>query len=206
VAETLLFRISQGDVVLLDPADAGAEAIHLAIIDAETGTSEETANPILPTGNELFYGALLFLTLWALMKFVLLPPITKVQDGRNERIRTDREAAEQARTEARRLEEDYKEQLARVRTEATRIIDDARHTAEGERTSAMAAVDAEIADQRAQANAEVEATKAAALEELKSGVAGLAVDAAQRVVQTDIDAAAQRPLIDDYVNRTGAHG
>jgi F-type H+-transporting ATPase subunit b len=205
VAETLQFTISGADVVLVDPADAGAETVHLAFIETETGTSEETANPILPTGNELFYGGVLFLTLWALMKFVLLPPITKVQDGRNERIRSDREAAEQARAEARRLQEDYKEQLARVRAEATRIIDDARHTAEGERTSAMAAVNAEIAQQRAQATAEVEAAKAAALEELKAGVAGLAVDAAQRVVQTDIDAAAQRPLIDDYVNRAGAH-
>ena len=39
----------------------------------------ETVNPVLPTGPELFWGALFFAALWILMRYVLLPPVRAVK-------------------------------------------------------------------------------------------------------------------------------
>ena len=46
----------------------------------EAVTEEKTSNPILPTANEMFWGGLTFVLLWALMKWVLLPPITRLDE------------------------------------------------------------------------------------------------------------------------------
>lgn len=210
--ETEVEPVQTGDTIGIEPVatEGGAEEEEVLVSEAtaeeelHSEAEEEVANPILPTSNELFYGALFFGLLWALFKFVLLPPILKVQEARAESIRADKDAAQRATDEAATLRSDYETGLAGARVEASRIIDDARHATERKRSQVMAQVDQEIAAERAQAAAEVEAARAAALEELKGGVAGLAVQAASIVVQKDIDAAASRGVVDDYVSRAEA--
>ena len=51
--------------------------------------------------------------------------------------------------------------------------------------------------------AELETARAAALEQIKGDVADLAVSAASKVVQSDLDVAANRATVDEYVNRAG---
>ena len=56
----------------------------------------ETKNPILPVVSEMFWSGVFFLALWAMMKFVLLPPIVKTMDARAQKVRDDQAAAEAA--------------------------------------------------------------------------------------------------------------
>ena len=70
-------------------AEAAATDVHQA-------TETAAKNPILPTINEMFWAAVVFLLLWSLMKFVLLPPITKLMATRADTIRGDLQAAEAA--------------------------------------------------------------------------------------------------------------
>ncbi len=212
MSHTMTFRLVQeGETTVLEPAatsgeadEEGTEAGHSTEAGTEEHAEEEVANPILPTSNELFWGALTFALLWALMRWVLLPPITKVQEERAAKVRADQEAAETAAADATALQQDYDTTMSGVRAEATRVIDDARHMADQARAEVMASAEAEIAADRARAASEVEAAKGVALDELRSGVGTLAVEAARAVVQRDIDAAAQQAVIDDYVRRAGA--
>lgn len=208
MSQIMTFRLVQeGETTVLEPAvtsgEEGDEAVHSTEAGAEEH-EEEVANPILPTSNELFWGALTFALLWTLMRWVLLPPILKVQEERAAKVRADQEAAESAGADAAALQQDYDATMAGVRSEAARVIDDARHAADQRRAEVMASVEAEIAADRARAASEVEAAKGVALDELRLGVGALAVEAARAVVQRDIDGAAQQAAIDDYVRRAGA--
>jgi F-type H+-transporting ATPase subunit b len=173
------------------------------------GTTAETPapatkvadNPILPTGGELAWGLASFVVLWALMKFVLLKPILKTMEERAAKVRGDLEAAETARAQAAASLAEYEESLASARLEATHVIDEARSEAEDERRRILAAAEAEVSSLRAAANADVERAKDRALQEMRSSVATIAVQAAEIVVQKRLDAAAQRAIVDEYLNR-----
>lgn len=51
---------------------------------AVEGEAEKAAtNPVIPDAAELFWAAVLFILLWALMRYVLLPPLTKIMRARD---------------------------------------------------------------------------------------------------------------------------
>ena len=86
----------------------------------------ETVNPVLPTGPELFWGALFFAALWILMRYVLLPPVRAVMRQRDEQRLADEEGTERAKVEAEKVRRDYDATLAEARTQASATVDEAR--------------------------------------------------------------------------------
>jgi len=174
------------------------------VFAAESGAAEQPNNPILPVPNEMFWGLVTFVALWALMKFVLLPPVQKTMAERDDKIRADLAKAETAATQADTSVAEYEASLASARVEASRIIDDARAQAEAKRKETIAAAEAEVGELRAAAAAEVAQAKAEALASMRDSVATIAVQAAQAVVQKPLDAGAQRATVDEYLNRVGS--
>jgi len=175
----------------------------LAAEGAETVT-KEASNPILPTSNELFWGGLTFCLLWALMKFVFLPPVVRIMKERNDKVRDDLAAAEEAKARADADLAGYEQNLVTARAEGSRLIDDARAQADAVRKETLGAAEAEVATQRQTAAAEIAAAKTAALAELRGGVASIAVGAAETIVSKPLDQAAQMQVIEAYVNSAGS--
>lgn len=168
------------------------------------GEAAQPSNPILPVTNELFWAVVTFVALWALMKFVLLPPVQKTMAERDDKIRADLAHAESSAGQADSALAEYEASLASARAEASRIIDDARVQAEAARKEKITAAEAEVAELRAAAAAEVAEAKAAAMASMRDSVASIAVQAAQAVVQKPLDAGAQRAAVDEYLNRAGS--
>jgi F-type H+-transporting ATPase subunit b len=168
---------------------------------AAEAAEKKTVNPVLPTSNELVYGAIFFFLLLVFMWAVCLPPIRKAMRQRDEQIQADQEAGERALAEAEQVRRDYDATLAEARAEAHRIVEEAREAADARRAEILGAVETEIADARQAAMAEIEAQRAAALAELTGEVAGIATQAASQVVQRQLDPGAQRSVVDAYVNQ-----
>jgi len=164
----------------------------------------ETKNPILPVASEFLWAAVFFLLLWTLMKFVLLPPVLKVMNARDDKVREDHQAAGHAETERVSKLEQYESGMAGARSEAIRLIEEGRAQGEAQRREAVTAAEAEVAVQRAAATEEIAAAKTQARTELTSSIADLAVGAAEAVVQKPLDRAAQVQVVEDYVNRAGS--
>ena len=179
-------------------------SVLLAATEAGEAVATETKNPILPELSEMFWAGLFFLALWALMKFVLLPPIMKTMNARDAKVRDDLAAAERAETERVAKLEQYESGMAGARAEAVRLIEDARAQGEAQRREAVTAAETEVAAQRAAAAEEIAAAKARARTELTGSLADIAVGAAEAVVQKPIDRAAQVQVVEDYVNRSGS--
>ena len=173
----------------------------VTLLAAAAEEPTETINPILPVDNELFWGGLMFIVLWALMKWVFLPPVQRTMAARAERIRDDLAAADEARALAEADAEGYDQSLAEARAEAVRIIEAARTEAEEERRRLVGAAETEAAQLRAAAAAEEAEANPAAMAQLRDGVGEVAVSAASAVVDRTLDPAAHRDLVQQYLDR-----
>ncbi|HZR99554.1 MAG TPA: F0F1 ATP synthase subunit B [Chloroflexota bacterium] len=144
--------------------------------------------------------AVLLFILW---KF-LFPPILKMLDERQARIRESMERAEALRDESARAAEQVKAQLDEARREGQNIIAQATQIADrikAERQQ-QAQTEYEAILKRAQEDAAREREQAFA--ELRSQVADLAVLAASRIIERNLDASTQRKLVDDFLAEAGA--
>ncbi len=167
----------------------------------ELGAEEVTVtNPVLPEISELFWGAIAFFTLYALVKFVLLPPVQKGINERADRIRSDLDAADVARQQAGSAATEVSDQLAGVRAESAQIIDAARAEAEADRSRIVGEAEAEVAKAKADAEAEIAAARQTAMAGVGSSVAGVAADAASRIMNRQIDAGSAQPVVDRFLN------
>jgi F-type H+-transporting ATPase subunit b len=176
------------------------------VLAAEAAEAKETINPVVPDElGEIFWGAIGFFSLWILLRYVCLPPLMKAREQRAQQVLADQEAASAAETQAEQVRRDYEATLAEARAEANRIVEAARVAAEERRSEAVRAVETELAEQRQAAMAELDAARAVALGQLKGDVAQLAVSAASKVVQADLDLAGNQATIDEYVNQAGGN-
>jgi F-type H+-transporting ATPase subunit b len=180
------------------------ECIHLAEEADDPDACQEAPNPILPATDEIVWGSLSFAALLFLLYKFGYPQVKKMLDDRTERIRSDLQAAEGAKTEAEAVLEDYRAQLNDARAEAGRIIEEARQAADRIKRDQESRLQDELAELRARAVADIESAKTQAVSDLRGEVARLAVGAAETVVQHNLDEATQTQLIEDYINQVAA--
>lgn len=188
---TIYFVLSEGGA-----SEGGGEG-H----SSTAAEPKQADNPILPVVPELIWAGACFVVLWALMKFVLLKPVQAGMAARDDKVRGDIAAADQARVDAERAMADYHQQLASAKAEATRLIEDARAQGEAARRDLLAAAEADAAQMRAAAADEIAAAKAAALGQLRGEVATIAVQAAGTVIQKPLDVGAQQGVVDEYLTQ-----
>lgn len=158
--------------------------------------TEEAPNPVIPEPNHMIWALGSFLVLWALMKFVLLPPLLKLREDRENKVREDREAADRARAALGQAQADYDASLATARAEADSIIDAARAEAGEHRAEVMGAATNEIAEMRASAADGLDDSRAAAIGSMRGDVGDIAVAAASAVLGKNLDRNAQQAAID----------
>ena len=163
----------------------------------------QSRNPILPSVPELVWGSLAFLIVFLLMWKYAFPSVKKGMDARTEQIRDSLSTAEQAKTDAQAVLDEYQRQLADARNESNRIIEEARQTAEALRRDLMARAEADAAEVRTRATADIEAAKDRAMEELRCQLTQLTLQLTELVVKRNIDRDANTRLIDDYISSIG---
>lgn len=162
----------------------------------ETHSEEEIPNPVIPEPNHLIWALGSFLALWALMKFVLLPPLLKLREEREAKVREDREAADRARASVGQAQAEYDASLAKARSEADAIIDAARNEAGEHRSAVMGEATNEIATMRASAAGGLDDSRTAAIGSMRGDVGDIAVSAASSVLGKNLDRSAQQAVID----------
>jgi F-type H+-transporting ATPase subunit b len=186
------------------PNHAAQECIDLLKQGKTIDDCQTSPNPILPETNELVWGGLSFVVLLGLMWKFGLPPVRKMLKDREDRIRDDLERAEQARTEAEGVLEDYRRQLAEARTEASQIIEASREQAEEVRRELIAKAESDAAEVRQRATEDARLASERAMSELRGSVADLSIELAEKVVERNLDHDTQIQLIESYINQVGS--
>jgi F-type H+-transporting ATPase subunit b len=178
--------------------------IAILIDGGSVDECQEAPSPIMPPTNELIWGSISFVLLFALLAKFAYPGIKKGMEGRTERIRSDLEGAESAKADAQRVLEEYRAQLADAKAESGRIIEEARQQADALKRDAEQRLQTELGTMRERAAADVEGAKAQALADLRGDVANLVAEGVDRVVRGGLDAATQQRLVDEYINSLAA--
>ena len=157
-------------------------------------------NLILPNGAELLWSAVFFFGLWALMKFVLLPPIIEGRNEREARVRTGQDSVSDSESELAQITAAHEERIAVAKAEGAVVVDAARAEADAERAKAVADVEGTIAQLRSKTQAEIDGARVPALAGAKGAVSTLAVGAATKVLGRNVDLAANQGVIDAYLS------
>jgi len=177
--------------------------LSVALLAAESG-SQQAKNPILPATNEIIWGTLAFVILLIGMWKFAFPAVTKMMNDRTERIRSNLDSSEKVKAEAQQILDEYQRQLADAKNEANRIIEEARQTAEALRRDLMQRAEAEVAELRQRSAEDIAAAQDRALTDLRGRISDLVLNAAEKVVERNLDRDTNVALIESFINSVGA--
>jgi F-type H+-transporting ATPase subunit b len=180
------------------------ECIHLAEEADDPEACQESPNLILPATDELVWGSISFAVLLFLLYKFAYPPVRQAMDARTERIRSELQAADTAKSDAEAVLDQYRAQLNDAKAEAGRIIEEARQAADAIKRDQEVRLQSELAELRQRAVADIDSAKAQAMSDLRGEVAQLAIGAAETVVQRSLDSATQTQLVEDYIDQVAA--
>ena len=154
--------------------------------------------------NEVIWGTLAFfcvaIPLWKFGKKPVVEGLAKRRQGIADRLGE----AEQARVAAEAERDRIKAALADSDAEAARIIEDSRKAADQLGIDTVARTQDEISALRERARVDLPPPRLQAQADLAGELSRLALGAAEEVVGTSLDEAAQQRLIDSYINQVGS--
>lgn len=180
---------------------ADAECVAILLEGGSVEDCRDAPNPLLPETNEIIWGSIGFVVVFLGLWRFGFPAIKKSMEERTAKIQADVDAAEQAKADAEAVKAEYEAKVADAKTESARIIEEARQAADQLRADQQARLNDELAQARATAQADIDAAKGRAMDELRAEVSEIAIGAAESVVGANLDRNAQIQLIEDYINR-----
>ncbi len=143
------------------------------------------------------------LILFFFLRKLLFKPVTEFMAAREKEIAGQYDEAAAREAEAEKLKNEYIVKIEQSEDEGKRIIRDASSRAEQRASQIIKEAEADIVDLKAKAQSDIEREKVKAVNALKDDIASMAVLAASKVIEKDIDASAHRTLIDATINEVG---
>ena len=146
--------------------------------------------------------------IWTLITFVVLlfllsrfawKPFTEFLDAREKSIKDAIEAAQRARAEAEEIFKKNEEILAGARRETALLLEQGRRETETLRAELLVQARKEAQDLVEQGKKQIAYEQKQAIEALRRQVVDLAIGAAGRLIQSNLDDAKNRALVAEYV-------
>lgn len=148
------------------------------------------------------------LIVWTIITFVIVlvilratawKPLLGALTAREEKIRSSLKDAQDAQQQARALLEENRKQLALAEEQSQRIIREGRDMGERLKAEILEKANASARSAVEQAREEIQREKESALTQLRSEVADLAIQAAGKILDANLDTAKQRALVDAVI-------
>jgi len=154
--------------------------------------------------NEVIWGTIAFLIVFGLLIWKAGPALKAAVAARPARIKTELDTAAAARSAAEKSFADVKAALADADKERDRIIADARETATRVGADIVARAHTEAAAIKERGTAEIASARRQAQADLTAEVSRLALGAAEKVVESNLNEATQQALVESYISQVGA--
>lgn len=158
---------------------------------------------IVPNGT-LIAEIVAFVIVLVVVGRYILPPLNRMLGDRQEMIRSEMAAAEQARAEAVEVDEQRRAALEEARVRAREIVEQAQRTADRLAEEAHARGEREYDRLLSSAEEEVRLARQRALEEAAQRLGDVVVDVVERIIGREMNAAAHADLIDAAVSALAA--
>jgi F-type H+-transporting ATPase subunit b len=140
-----------------------------------------------------------FVILLILLRVFLYKPVTKMLDERAAKIKESMEQAEHIKEESARAEETVKSQIETGRKEGQAIVAQASQIGEKVKEEARAEARREAEVLIAKARVEIERERQEGFDQLRQEFVGLAIQAAEKVINQSLDKKAHQRLIEEVL-------
>ena len=147
-----------------------------------------------------------FFLLLILLRYFLYKPVIALLDKRREKIRTDLDEADKARSQAEAAKQEYEKQLEQAREERRSIVAQANEQADKMTEEILEKARAEAQQLVAKTEEEAEALRRQTLVGAQDEIVDLALAAAGKVVGESLDEKAHRRLIQEFIAEVGDLG
>lgn len=144
-----------------------------------------------------------FLILLFVLKRMLFDKVNKIIDDRNSEVISNITAAENKVVEADQLRESYEKQIANLENEGREIIRTAKLKADAQAKDIVQEAEEKTAALLRKTEAEVERLKKKALEDMKEEMGALAIFAAEKILEKQLDHQEQQAVIGRIIDEAG---
>ena len=139
-----------------------------------------------------------------ILKKLLFQPVMGMIEKREQVISGQIEDAEQKNTQAGLLKERYEAELKNANQEAARIVKTAKERGKEEYEKILRDADAEASKIIADARKTIETEREKAVQGIQNEIAQVAIAAASKVIQENVDQASNEKILDDFLREAGA--
>jgi F-type H+-transporting ATPase subunit b len=166
---------------------------------APPGEGGGAAALLNPNTGLMFWTLAIFVVLWFILSKFVFPQITGAVQARERALLEAIEAATRDREAAARLLEEHREQIEAARSEAQRIIAEGRAT--GDKVRAQMIDDTRVHQQEMleRARQEINREKESAIAELRREAVDLAIAAAEKVIERNLDSQTNRQIVEKFL-------
>lgn len=163
---------------------------------------------VLPTAGQgiapMIVSLIVFGLVFAVLSATAWPKIVKGLKDREEKIRSEIEAAEMAQQQAKAALQEYERNLAQARAEAQRMLDEAKSQQQAIAAELKAKSEVELNAMREKAKRDIETAKRAAIDEVYTHAASAAGAMAAKILKREIGAQDQQRLIQESLSELQA--
>ena len=183
-----------------------ASAMVVAVLASPTVALADVSGPdiLLPKASEFIPALIAFAVIWVILAKFAWPPILKMMEDRENKIKSDLDEAERSKNDAAASAEEYKARIAEADRKAEEIIAEAKKEAEAQRAEIISKAQQDAAQIITKAHGAVEAERHKAMIELSGSVVDLSVEIASKVIGDSMDEAQQRKLAEKYLTEVGS--
>ena len=160
---------------------------------------------LLTINWNLIFSIITVLVLILILKHFFFEKVKKFMDERKAKVEEQFQKAEEAENQAREKLDEYNEILAGAEKEKRVIIADAMENAKLQANSVLDEARKEAADIREKSRLQIEREKIAAKKEIHNEVGDLAVQLAEKILESELDEDAQASVIDEIISKSEAN-
>jgi F-type H+-transporting ATPase subunit b len=142
--------------------------------------------------------------LFLLLKKYLFGPVTEIMEKRTNAVKASLDEADNKNKEASMLKSEYEDALKNAQDRAVGIISNARQKALEEHDRMLLQTKEEAAKLIEDAKKTIETEKKLSIQAAQSEIAGIAMLAASKVLQKNVDENTGRQIINDFLAEAGA--
>jgi F-type H+-transporting ATPase subunit b len=154
-------------------------------------------------GFTIFATLVNFLVLVLFLKHILFDKVNKIIDDRNSEVIENITTAEHKVEEADKLKESYEKQIANLENKGREIIREAKVKADAQAKDIVQEAEDKTVALIRQTEAEIERLKKKALEDMKEEIGALAIFAAEKILEKQLDHQEQQAVIGRIIEEAG---
>ncbi len=143
------------------------------------------------------------IVLFLFLRHFLFDKVTNFMKERSDGIQASIDDADKKVREAEALKSEYEAKLSNIRDEELEILKNARIAAENRTKEMIKDAQREIDNLRLKAQDDIERERISTINQLKDDISSLAILAASKVINSEIDGAKHTALIDDVIEKVG---